>query len=247
MNHHESPQTIVVGQICNVRQNLESYLENPSNENILKTGISMHMLKSAYGILPKRSRTKKSDRLIATCVDFLSLNNTVRDYDIILQKLEQHGHDCESGIHMLTQKRKLKRLLKALELGQKISKTGTPKLKKAYGNTRLQKKTLAMIKAFRQYMTAIKDAQHVKELHLMRYAVKELQYVLVLYLDAHDNLASNLKLLEKILDYICDYDLFIRYLEKNAKRYPYMSAIITSEKEKRCIEHQKMVRTLINL
>ena len=247
MTHPEPPQTIVIGQLCSARQNLESYLENPSRENILETGVSMHMLKSAYGMLPKRSRTKKSDRLISACADFSSLNSAAGDYDIILQRLEQYGHDCESGIHMVTQKRKLKRLLKALELGQKISDAGTPKLKRGHCSTRLQKKTLAMIRAFRQHMAeVIKDARHVKELHLMRHAVKELQYVLALYLkDAYGRLVSNLKLLEKILDYIYGCDLFIRYLEKNAKRHTYLSATITSEKEKRHIEYQKMVRMLI--
>ena len=245
MSQPESFFNIFFKRLDKAHLRLCSYLENPSEENIHDVRISIRRLEAAYSVLPKSSKTKKSEKLITMYGDFFSLNNTVRDHDIILQKLELYGYDSESKISMITNRRKLKKLLKAIALADTIPGTKKPKLKRPKNstNSKLQKRTLALVKKFSIYVLVVtKDESRVEELHSMRKIVKKLRYVLELYpKGTHDKLIANMKFLQCLLGDIHDCDVFIWYLEKNKKEYIGMSQIIASEKEKRSTIYQKLV------
>lgn len=225
---------------------LESYIDDPSEENIHNVRISIRRLESAYSVIPKSSRTKKSDRLVSMYMEFFSLNNIVRNRDIILQKLEVYGYPGESQISLATNRKKLKRLLLALDLAEKIIKSKKPKLKKISASSKFEKTILTMVKEFNIYVSAVTNNENnVDELHSMRKLVKKIRYVLEMHpAKTYDGLLANLKSLQTLLGSIHDCDVFIRYLGKNKKQYPDMSKIVESEKVKRSTAYKQLVLAL---
>lgn len=245
MNQPESFFDVFFKRLDKASLRLSSYLESPSEENIHDVRISIRRLEVAYSVLPKSSKTKKSEKLISMYGDFFSLNSTIRDHDIILQKLELYGYDNESKISMMANRRKLKKLLRAIALADKISRAKKPKLKrpKNPSSSKFQKRTLALVQKFSSYVPVVtKDESHVGELHSMRKTVKKLRYVLELYPEGtYDKLIANMKFLQCLLGNIHDCDIFIWYLEKNRKEYVGMTKVIASEREKRSAYYQKLV------
>lgn len=224
-------------------QQLESYIDDPSEKNIHNVRISIRRLESAYSVIPKSIRTKKSDRLVSTYVKFFSLNNMVRNRDIILQKLKAYGYSDESQISLDTNRKKLKRLLVALDLADKLVKSKKPKLKKISASSKFEKTILVMVKDFNSYVPAvISDENNIEELHSMRKLVKKIRYVLEMHpTETYDQLLANLKSLQILLGHIHDCDVFIRYLEKNKKQYSDMSKVAESERAKRSVAYKQLV------
>ncbi|MCY4491789.1 MAG: CHAD domain-containing protein [Thaumarchaeota archaeon] len=258
MTHSDSPSKssellsepfhdVFLKLLHNTRLKLESYLADPTAKNIHHARISIRRLESAYNILSKSDRTKKSNRIISLYGDFFSQNNIIRDYDIILQKLTLYGCDPNSIISLDTERKKLKKLLKTLPMAKKLLKLKKPKFKKTKpAISRLQKKTLFLVKKFNNYIHVVtSNENHIDELHSMRKTAKKLRYLLELYpKGTHDNLLSNIKSLQRLLGDIHDCDVFISYLEKHAKKSPGMSDIILSEKKKRSDIYKDMVYAL---
>ena len=48
------------------------------------------------------------------------MNNKIRDYDIILEKLQGHGYDSESALVLTLTREKLVRVLKAIKYAKKV-------------------------------------------------------------------------------------------------------------------------------
>ena len=243
----EPSHDIFLKSLHNTRLKLKSYLADPTAKNIHQTRISIRRLESAYNILSKSERTKKSNRIISLYGDFFSQNNKIRDYDIILQKLTLYGCDPNSMISLDTERKKLKKLLKTIPLAEKLLKLKKSKFKKTKPSIpRLQKKTLFLVKKFNNYIHVVtSNEKYIDELHSMRKTAKKLRYLLELYpKGTHDNLLSNIKSLQRLLGDIHDCDVFISYLEKNTKKYPSMSGIIISEKKKRSDLYKDMVYAL---
>lgn len=226
---------------------LGSYLEDPSEQNVHDVRTSIRRLESAYSVLPKSCKTKKSDRLISVYGDFFSLNSAVRDHDIILKKLDLYGYGPESRASLLTSRRKLKKLLKAVALAEKVSKSKKPKLKKPRSaGSKFQKRVLSLIRDFREYVPVVAgDEDRIDELHSLRKTTKKLRYVLELPTgNAYGRLAASLKSLQGLLGDIHDCDVFIRYLKKNKGEFSDPSGILASEKGRRSATYGKLVLAL---
>lgn len=225
-------------------QLLELYLDNPTEKIIHDIRVSIRRLVSTYDVLLKSNRTKKSDKLVALYNDFFSLNGRARDCDIILQKLEQYNYDNQSELFLTISRTKHKRLLKAIRLGEKISKLTMPSLRYTiHGTTKLEKRIITLMNDFNRSISLIKNEPDMKQMHSMRKTVKKLRYTIELY-PQNDTLLPNLKLLQKLLGDICDSDVFIRQMKKNYKSYPDISRIISSEEKMLNSAYQKFVMAL---
>lgn len=232
-------------KLDNANQRMESYLDNPSEENIHHMRTSIRRLESAYYVLPKSSKTKSSDKIIKQFKNFFSFNNKVRDYDIILDKLTGYGYDSESKLVLILQKKKLTRLSKAILLAEKISDAKKPKIKKSKKpSSKFEKKTLSLISDFKKFIPiVVEDESNVKELHSMRKIIKKLRYVLELEPNnSYQNIIPNLKHLQNFLGDIHDCDIFIWYFQKIKNSEDNVTNMLNLEKTKR----NKIYKTLVS-
>lgn len=220
---------------------LDLYIKDPSEENVHHTRTTIRRLEAAYSVFPKSSRTKRSQNLLSTYKKFFSLNSTIRDYDIILEKLQGYGYGPESRMSMLVRRSKLKRLVNALDLADKLSHSKRPKFKRQDSvSFKFDKRVLALVSDFRWYIPIVTgSAKKIKELHEMRKTTKTLRYLLELY-PKYGRLAANLKSLQTLLGDTRDCDIFIRYLEKSTEA----PKIVAAEKAKRKKNYQRVVLAL---
>ena len=130
---------------------LDSYLKNPSEKNIHNIRISIRRLESIYMIFPKTSRTKISDKYIQHLKYFFSLNSKIRDYDVILKKLNEYGYDPESKLVLTLMKKKIRRIMKSVVFAKKISELNKPKIKYKKINFKFEKKILSLIYDFKNH------------------------------------------------------------------------------------------------
>ena len=232
-----------------VHSNLDSYLKEPNEENIHNIRTSIRRLESAYLILPKSCKTKSSDKHMEKLKDFFSQNNRIRDFDIILEKLQSYGYDPESKIILTLQKKKLIRLKNSLVVGEKLSRNKKFKIKKQ-GNiyAKFEKKIASLIDDFRNFVPiVVSNELKIEELHSMRKTIKKLRYVLELEPNnSYHNLISQMKKLQQILGEIHDCDILIWYFQKRKEKTPEYTKLIESEKTKRSTIYQNLVLMLSN-
>lgn len=247
MNTSNSFYDTFYSKLEKVNQVLESYQNDPNEENIHDIRTSIRRLESAYSILPRSSITKESDKLIQKYKKFFSLNNKIRDLDIILEKLRASEYEQESILVLTLTKNKLERLSKTLKIAKKLSKMKKPKIKKVLKkNLKFEKTILFLIRKFQNYVPiVISDESKVDELHSMRKTIKKLRYVLELDpSDSYKNIVLQLKQLQQLLGNIHDCDIFIWHFEKKIEEIPKIKEIIDIEKSKRTVIYQKLVSAL---
>lgn len=244
MNHPNPFFDTFFKKLDRVHQVLEQYLEDPSEKNIHDIRTSIRKLESAYSIIPKSRKTKKSDKLIRQFKKFFSQNNIIRDYDIILEKLKESNYDPESKLVLTLTKKKLKKLSKTIGYAEKLSNLKNPKIKANDKiNSKFEKRISTLIEEFQNYIPiVISNESKVKELHAMRKTTKKLRYVLELDPNnSFQNLVSKMKKLQKLLGDIHDCDIFIWYFEKKKNEIP---NLVKFEKTKRSNIYQNLVSTL---
>ncbi|MGI9565474.1 MAG: CHAD domain-containing protein [Nitrosopumilus sp.] len=225
---------------------LNSYINDSSEKNIHDIRISIRRLESVYVILPNSSKTKISDKYIQQLKHFFSLSNKIRDYDIILKKLNEYGHDPESKLVLTLMKKKFKRIIKSLTFAEKLLKFKKLKIKHKKINLKFERKILSLINDFRNSIPiVINDESKVNELHSMRKIIKKLRYILETDpRNSHQNIISKMKQLQKILGNIHDCDITVWYLQKNEKKFSNLSEMINSEKSKRHILYRELTTML---
>ena len=230
-----------------VNKQLKLYLDEPNEEHIHNIRTSIRRLETAYSIISKSSKTKTSEKLIKYFKDFFSFNSKIRDYDIILEKLIDYGYDLESEPVLILQKKKLQRLVKAIQIAKKLSNVKKPKIKQNKKITsKFEKRILSLISDFNKFIpVVISNESNVEELHSMRKTVKKLRYVLELEPNnSYQNIISNLKQLQTLLGYIHDCDIFIWYVQKIKNDDDRISNILDLEKTKRNKIYKNLVLAL---
>ena len=234
-------------QLENVNKKLDSYLNNPNEKNIHDVRTSIRRLDSAYSIIPNSCKTKTSDKQIKQFKTFFSVNSKIRDFDIILEKLDEYGYDPGSQLIQTLKKKKLERLSKSIKFGTKLSNTKKPKIKsKIKIESKLEKKVSSLIDDLNQYIPiVISDEFKVNELHKLRKIVKKLRYTFELKPNnSYENIISYMRQLQKFLGDIHDCDIFIWHLQKRVNKIPKALDMINSEKIKRSEIYKKLVFTL---
>lgn len=230
-----------------VNEVLEKYRNDPNEENIHDIRTSIRRLEAAYSIFPKSSKTKTSAKLIKKLKFFFSLNNKIRDFDIILAKLQDSGYEPESKLVLTLTKNKLKRISKSLKYADNLANIKKPKIKENLKiNSKFEKILLSLIQEFQNYVPiVIDDESKVEELHAMRKTIKKLRYILELNSsDSYCNLILQMKKLQQFLGDIHDCDIFVWYFEKRINEFPEVLKIMENEKRKRSTIYQNLVSVL---
>ena len=231
---------------------LELYLNDPINEeNIHDIRICIRRIESAYFILPNSCKTKKSEIYVKQLKRFFSISNKIRDYDIILKKLNELQYNQESKLMLTLMRNKLKQISKSIKFAKILSKLKEPKIKFSKKSSgKFEKKTLVLIKKFREYVPiVIEDELKVEELHSMRKTIKKIRYILELKEEEHNqesfkDIILQMKQLQKILGEIHDIDIFVSYLLRKETIARDLPEIIKSEKSKRNTKYKVLVSAL---
>lgn len=231
---------------------LELYLKDPLNEeNIHDIRICIRRIEYAYLILPNSCKTKKSEIYVRKLKRFFSLSNKIRDYDIILKKLNELQYNQESKLMLTLMRNKLKQISKSIKFAKNLSKLKEPKIKFSKKSSgKFEKKTLVLIKKFREYVPiVIEDESKVEELHSMRKTIKKIRYILELKEEKHNqesfkDIISQMRQLQKILGEIHDIDIFVSYLSRKEAIARDLPEIIKSEKTKRNAKYKVLVSSL---
>ena len=231
---------------------LEVYLNDPINEeNIHEIRICIRRIEAAYFILPNSCKTKKSEMYVKQLKKFFSLSNKIRDYDIILKKLNELQYNQESKLMLMLMRNKLKQISKLIKFAKNLSKLKEPKIKFSKKSSgKFEKKTLVLIKKFREYVPiVIEDELKVEELHSMRKTIKKIRYILELKEEENNqesfkDIISHMKQLQKILGEIHDIDIFVSYLLRKESIVRDLPIIIKSEKTERNVKYKVLVSAL---
>ena len=235
-----------------IMQLLKLYLNDPTREeNIHDLRICIRRIEAAYFILPNYCKTKKSEKYVRQLKKFFSLSSKIRDYDVILAKLNEFAYNQESKLMLTLMRNKLKQISKSIKIAENLSQLKELKIKfSKKSDGKFEKKTLFLIKKFRKHIPIVmKDESKVEELHSMRKTVKKMRYILELKeeeknQESFKDIISHMKQLQKILGEIHDIDIFISYLRRKETTIKDLSEIITSEKTKRNVKYSVLVSAL---
>jgi CHAD domain-containing protein len=229
------------------KDRLDSYLADPSEENVHDVRTSIRRLEAAYSILPKKIRQKrKIDRFVASHRKFFKANSKIRDYDIIRQKLDSMPLATEE-IKNLLQNMKSRKLRLAKKRAKQASKlkfpksvpdtTLQPKLEK-----RFRKLTIRLVEKIQSLIpVVVKSEQNVDELHELRKDCKKLRYLMELIPES-SGFVGNLKQMQDLLGNIHDSDITIEFLSKHCSKHKNVDEALKIEVEKRRHLYNDFVR-----
>jgi CHAD domain-containing protein len=224
-----------------VSDKVKTYLKEPTEENVHDLRTSIRKLLTIANILPKKIRGRKESRKYLQGYEkLLKLNATVRDVDIILSKLPQHGDD--PGYSELARQlkemresaiKKARRFASSLKYKKDIP-IQPDKLSDQLVQKRFKKTASALTKRLKKHLRiVVKEPKNLDELHKLREDSRRLRFTLEM-----DDTPETSKLLpvletwQDVLGKIRDSDIFISRLE-NQK---------TSSKVKEVLDQEKSVR-----
>ncbi|SHO48018.1 conserved hypothetical protein [Nitrosotalea sinensis] len=221
----------------NFQQELNKYIENPSDENIHDIRVSIRRLESAYRILSKNTRKQKKNKHYLKQIRTLFKSNaSIRDYDIICARMEAKYHTETTELVSSLRNLRGRQLKDAIQLALEISNSRIPKtssffLKKSELKKKYQKILDEMILNIQKnIIIVLGDEKKINELHMLRKDFKKLRYSLELAPKRKIivDILKNLKNIQEVLGDIHDSDIIIDYL-KNIKQDSRYSSIIDSE------------------
>ena len=191
--------------IQRVNNRLDDYLKNPNEEQIHDIRTSIRRLLSTYQALPKAIRNKNElEEFVAISKELFSVNNKVRDCDIIIELVSKYTEDTASSKH--EQQRRLhssqalaniskslqtvrkRKLTEAKSIAVKLRKLTIPKLnadKINKSEKKPKKRFNSVVGRFassieKNYPVLLSSSKRSAELHEMRKDCKKLRYLLEL-------------------------------------------------------------------
>jgi len=220
-------------------QRLNNYIADPSEKNIHDMRTSIRRAQAAYSVIPRSMRKKRLTVFIKKYNSFFKANSKIRDYDMILARLERYGFQDGRFIGYLNKKRG-KQVESALGETKSLLKLKTPPVHhgpSSYAkiNERFRGRCLSLTSEMRSELPKVaRDESRAKELHELRITVKKLRYLLELQASGDlDSVISGMKVLQKILGQIHDSDMFADYMTKKSAKFPSLEPLIRQEKEAR--------------
>jgi len=237
--------------IQRVNNRLDDYLKNPNEEQIHDIRTSIRRLLSTYQALPKAIRNKNElEEFVAISKELFSVNNKVRDCDIIIELVSKYTEDTASSKH--EQQRRLhssqalaniskslqtvrkRKLTEAKSIAVKLRKLTIPKLnadKINKSEKKPKKRFNSVVGRFassieKNYPVLLSSSKRSAELHEMRKDCKKLRYLLELLpngtigKDKVSQLIEELENVQNMLGTIHDYDTTIAYIRKHLENHP---------------------------
>jgi len=220
------------------------YISSPSEENVHDARTAIRRLDTAFRVLPKNLRKKPKVRdFVSAHKEFFRTNSQIRDFDIILSKL-----DSDKAIAEIINKKKKKRIDKAQEQAERAASLEIPKIRpENIHGAKLEKKfnkiSFGLIERIQTLMPqVVKDENNVKELHELRKDCKKLRYLLEMGDDSEaSSLIKHLKHIQDSLGAIHDSDITVDFLKKLPTKYK-PDEIIKSESDLRALLYQKFAQ-----
>jgi CHAD domain-containing protein len=203
-----------------VDKRLKAYLEDPENEDrVHDVRVSVRRLEVMFSLLPKKARRRGRSGM-AKYKKFLSANSTMRDYDIIAERLSLLKVR-DTGL----QNEKKMELAKVVSLGKSLERVPVMNADEP-DEDRIDKTVSRLVGKIRETMPLVMtDESKVEELHLMRRSFRKLRYILdvlppdrkkkcLTKLEKAVGKAAELEELQDLLGSIHDCDITIAYLRK---------------------------------
>lgn len=233
---------------------LNLYLKNPNGKNIHDLRKSIRRLDSAYYSLPKKFRKNKSIKnYINHSKDLFKSNSQVRDYDIILEKINGHNRSNNSKnnnlIDQIEQNKKIQ-LETAKKIAQNLDLYDSPQIgTESISDKKVQKRFNKISEIFndkikKELDSVIQDKNKIKKLHELRKDCKKIRYALELISDQDKDIEKTVKQLDDIQDIlgeIHDCDTTIMFLRQQKKQSPTVKNFINKESTNRDNKYNQFV------
>jgi CHAD domain-containing protein len=183
--------------IKRVYTKLDRYLENPTEDNIHHMRTSLRRLQATYQSSPRQIRNKKKIKEFASVGKRLfKLNSSIRDIDIILEKLTKEGKMSEQQLEyyenplVLDRENKLKEArtiamdLRRIVVPSIYNKNKTEKNFEESSVKRLEKISRKLKNRIEtRFPIVINDDSKITELHELRKDSKKLRYLIELVIN----------------------------------------------------------------
>ncbi len=233
------------------KNRLEEYIQKQGNKQIHDLRTSIRRLEAAYFIFPKSCKTKKTDNFVASYKKLFKKNSSIRDFDVIHDRLLKNGLlENSDVIHYLT-KRKEKKIKDVFKDTKKLSKLNKTKLKEIDSKrilAKYEKKIFSLIEEIQNLIPiVISDESKIAKLHYLRKLAKRLRYVLETDpKNSYQHVIVSMKSLQELLGKIHDCDITVDFLKKNSKKFPELKPLITKEQDLRSQIFKKLASNLSN-
>ena len=231
----------------------KAYIKNPNDKHIHDVRTSVRRFNATFLSLPKKYRTGpillSEYNQIAN--KFFKVNSKIRDYDIIVQKLNNYTQSSQRDlvIDSIKKDRQLN-LEKAKTIAISLKDLGSNKVidKMNITEKELQKRYNKVISSFiskieLNFPIVITNALKIEELHQLRKDCKKMRYMLELLPEDNTDAIELKKIFEKIQDHlgcIHDFDItiyYLRSLEPNRE----IQEIINTETENRRLKYAEFL------
>lgn len=211
----EMPNSIDLGvfidnyihNVQKVDKRLDEYIKDPNKDNIHDIRTAIRRLEASYSASPKQIRRKRMKKYVDSSKYLFKLNSEIRDFDIILEKLNKEGQMDEQQLEILSKsikRQKNRKLDKALSIAIELRKLNTPHLNSdntLYDRCIMQKKLIKrynnvvgkfVCRMERNFPIVINNSEKIDELHEIRKDSKKLRYLLELVLSNKDRNKGNI-------------------------------------------------------
>jgi len=232
-----------------VSEKIKSYLQKPNEDNVHDLRTSIRRALATTSVLPKKIRKdKESRKYLDELKKLLKLNASVRDTDIVLSKLPNHGDSPEFS--KLSKKLNAEReasLKKARRVASslKVEKGPTLDVRDISSSTlqkRFLKTTNELTKKLREGLRLVKnEPKDIDQLHKLREDSRRLRYTLEI--DDHAKSSKLLPVVEMwqdILGKIRDADIFITSVSRE-KTSPTLKEVLDREQASRKENYAKFL------
>ena len=196
-----------IHNVQKVDKKLDEYIKDPNKDNIHDIRTAIRRLEASYSASPKQIRRKRMKKYVDSSKYLFKLNSEIRDFDIILEKLNKEGQMDEQQLEILSKsikRQKNRKLDKALSIAIELRKLNTPHLNSdntLYDRCIMQKKLIKrynnvvgkfVCRMERNFPIVINNSKKVDELHEIRKDSKKLRYLLELVLSNKDRNKGNI-------------------------------------------------------
>jgi CHAD domain-containing protein len=190
-----------IHNVQKVDKRLDEYIKDPNKDNIHDIRTAIRRLEASYSASPKQIRRKRMKKYVDSSKHLFKLNSEIRDFDIILEKLNKEGQMDEQQLEILSKsikRQKNRKLDKALSIAFELRKLNAPPLNNdnnLYDRCIVQKKLIKrynnvvgkfVCRMERNFPIVINSSERINELHEIRKDSKKLRYLLELVLSNKD-------------------------------------------------------------
>jgi len=196
-----------IHNVQKVDKRLDEYIKDPNKDNIHDIRTAIRRLEASYSASPKQIRRKRMKKYVDGSKHLFKLNSEIRDFDIILEKLNKEGQMDEQQLGILSKsikRQKNRKLDKALSLAIELRKLNATPLNNdndLYDRCIVQQKLIKrynnvvgkfVCRMERNFPIVINNGERIDELHEIRKDSKKLRYLLELVLSNKDRNKGNI-------------------------------------------------------